>query len=66
MSITFIPFDPVCAFALPELTIKALAFPLLFFLSQMIGEDGVDVLEYTFAQFTTSSKLLLKDHQIVF
>ena len=27
--------------------------PLLFFLSQIIGEDGVDVLEYRVTQFTT-------------
>ena len=48
----FKPCFPVWALAFPELTIKALQLPLLFFLSQIIGADGVVVREYLHAILT--------------
>jgi hypothetical protein len=50
------PLIPVWAFALPELTIKILQKPLLFFLSQIRGAEGVDVFEYAAATGTELSK----------
>ena len=48
----FKPCFPVWALAFPELTIKALQLPLLFFLSQIIGADGLVVREYLHATLT--------------
>ena len=52
LSIVSNPLTPVWAFAFPELTIKALQIPLLFFLSQIIGAEGVVVREYLHATLT--------------
>ena len=58
LSIILIPFEPVCALALPELTINTLHFPLLYFLSHMIGAEGVDVSEYTQLTLITFSNTI--------
>ena len=47
LSIALTPFLPVWAFAFPALIINNLQNPLLFFLSHIIGAEGVEVFEYT-------------------
>tara|TARA_Y100000741_G_scaffold232202_1_gene177436 strand:+ start:166 stop:300 length:135 start_codon:yes stop_codon:yes gene_type:complete len=43
LSIALTPSLPVWALAFPELIINNLQTPLLFFLSHIIGADGVEV-----------------------
>ena len=55
-----IPDLPVWAFAFPELIINNLQSPLLFFLSQIIGAEGVDVFEYTACTLDKVLKYIIK------